>query len=508
MVSPDPWVWVVGVVAALTYALHGFNGLLSRDLSLYSYAGQQVADGVPPYIGVMNRAGPLAHAIPALGVGVARLGGWDDVLVMRATFLVIAAVCTSAVYVLVRDTFRSPLTGLVGSGAFLTFAGFIHYASNGPREKTPMTLFVVGALWAVTRRRWFAAGVFVSLATLCLQIAFFPTFTAVAVGAVLLARGHRVRALVRVVLGGAVPVVIFGVYFALVGSLRQALDAFLLVNARYTEPDPLLPKLGSSVDDLLSAYGVSVWPIIAGAVALVALPLVLRREVDRPVDPSLPVLTAFAVALVTGLLWNLRDYDAWPDLFPLLPLCAVGIGGLFMVATRRLSQASTLVLVVVLFAIATGTAVYESVSRRDDRLETQRASVAAVLDQLPADATVTSLEAPQPLVLGKKTNPTRYQMFSGGMAPFVDDVWPGGLQAFRRQLVDQPTTLVAVGNTMPPFWRRGLAPEYEYVGSAPDWLWYARTSLGPETLSDLRVATGLDPVDDVDRSAAPGADRE
>ncbi len=65
-----------------------------------------------------------------------------------------------------------------------------------------MTLFVVCALWAVTGRRWFTAGVCVSLATLCLQIAFFPTFTAVVAGVLLLAAGRRVRALVRVAAGG------------------------------------------------------------------------------------------------------------------------------------------------------------------------------------------------------------------------------------------------------------------------------------------------------------------
>ena len=67
--------FLVGAVALLTYALHGVNGMLTRDLAVYSYAGQQVADGVPPYVGILNRAGPLAHAIPAIGVWIARTAG-------------------------------------------------------------------------------------------------------------------------------------------------------------------------------------------------------------------------------------------------------------------------------------------------------------------------------------------------------------------------------------------------------------------------------------------------
>ena len=64
----DPYVPIVGVVSLVTFALHGVTGSLSRDLSVYTYAGQQVVDGHPPYLGILNRAGPLAHLAPALGV--------------------------------------------------------------------------------------------------------------------------------------------------------------------------------------------------------------------------------------------------------------------------------------------------------------------------------------------------------------------------------------------------------------------------------------------------------
>ena len=89
--SADPLVFAVGGVALVTYALHGFNGMLTRDLAVYSYAGQQVAEGVPPYVGILNRAGPLAHVIPGIGVVIARIGGFDDVHTLRLLFLAIAA---------------------------------------------------------------------------------------------------------------------------------------------------------------------------------------------------------------------------------------------------------------------------------------------------------------------------------------------------------------------------------------------------------------------------------
>ena len=111
--TPDPLVFLVGAVAFVTYILHGFHGTLTRDLGLYSYAGQQVADGVPPYMEVLNRAGPLAHVFPAVGVIIARVGGFDDVVTMRVFFMLIAVVCACAVYILGRDVFSSRLAGLV-----------------------------------------------------------------------------------------------------------------------------------------------------------------------------------------------------------------------------------------------------------------------------------------------------------------------------------------------------------------------------------------------------------
>src|SRR5665809_119769 len=74
------------------FLLHGFGGLLTRDLALYAYSGQQFAEGVPPYVAVLNRAGPLAHMVPGLGAMIARALGTDDLLTMRVLMMVLSAV--------------------------------------------------------------------------------------------------------------------------------------------------------------------------------------------------------------------------------------------------------------------------------------------------------------------------------------------------------------------------------------------------------------------------------
>ena len=487
----DPVVLLVAAVALLTYVLHGFDGLLTRDLSIYAYAGQQVADGVPPYLGVLNRAGPLAHVIPALGVGAARLGGFDEVIAMRVLFLLLAIACTTAVYVLGRDLFARRLAGVVSAAVFLGFHGFIEYAANGPREKTPMALFVVLALWAVVHRRWAAAGVFVSLATLCLQIAFFPAIATTTVGAIVLAGPGRLRALVRIALGGAVPVAVLALWFTVTGSLRESVDAFVLINAKYTVPNPPLDDLDWVLENTVQAYGVVwMWLFLGGTTLLVlggllaAVPAVRRRE------PSVVVMPALAAGVVLGVWWNLRDYDSWADLFPLLPFAAVGVGSLVPLLSHLLPPRALGALGLTASAAAVVASVQWSVTTRDTLLEDQRRAVDAVLDELPADATVTSVEAPQALVLTGRTNPTPHQMFRSGLEDFVDDTWPGGLDAFARDLVDERPTLVVLGRATYDYWRAAIKPDYVCVGNAPGWSWWAERKLGEERIAALRDATG------------------
>jgi hypothetical protein len=506
--SPAAWrradwlVVAVGAVSIVVYTVHGFHGTLTRDLGVYGYAGQQVADGVPPYLGILNRAGPLAHVLPGVGVLIARLGGFDDVITMRVLFMLIATACTCTVYLWGRDLFRSRSAGLVSAGTLLAFYGFIQYASNGPREKTPMTLFIIVALWAVTRRWWFTAGVGVSLATLCLQTAFPSTGAAVVVGVLLLAQGGRLRALGRIALGGLVPVVVLGVWFAVAGSLRASIVGFYTLNERYTVPNPITEKVDAAWLDMHTAYGATVWLLFAGLAAVVLRSLAAVSRRTRVADPAVPVLPALAAGVLAGLAWTLRDYDAWPDLFPVLPFAAVGIGSVFALAERHLSRRTAGAVAAVFSVAALVIALMFSVSMRDDTLDVQRHDTDAVLAQLPKDATITSIEAPQPLVLTGRTNPTRYQMFRNGLQDYMEDTWPGGLTGFKQDLVAQHPDLIAVGETVSHSWRASIEPDYVYVGSAPVWGWYARASLGEAKIAALRKAAGFDASDPLARPEA------
>src|SRR3712207_5803472 len=117
----DPLAGLAGVVALAVFLLHRWDSVLSRDLALYSYAGQQVADGVPPYVGVLNRAGPLAHLLPAIGVLAGRTLGVDEVLSMRVFYMLVSVAAVCVTYLLGRDLFASRAAGLATAATLLSF---------------------------------------------------------------------------------------------------------------------------------------------------------------------------------------------------------------------------------------------------------------------------------------------------------------------------------------------------------------------------------------------------
>lgn len=482
----DPLAPVAGVVALATFALHGVNGVLSRDLAVYAYAGQQFADGSPPYQGILNRAGPLAHMIPGVGVAAARVGGFDDLLGMRLLYLLISAVCVALVYLLGRDLLRSRLGGLASAAAFLSFAGFIEYASGGPREKTPMLLFLVAALWAASRRRWFTAGLLLSLATLVLQLAFPAGIAALLVGLLAEPPGRRLRGFAAIVLGGLVPVALGAAYLALVGAAGDALAGFLTINARYTTGSAFLENAGRNWRIVRTGYGFSTWFIVVGVVAILVVSLLTLVVQSRRRDEGGPMLVAIGVTTVAALAWTARDFDGWPDLFVLLPFAALGVGTLVRELGAHLPRRASVAVALAWTVAAVTVAVTFSVTERDHTLVRQRASVDRVLSVLPAGSDIVVISAPQPLVLSGKTNSTRYAMLTSGLDDYVDDTWPGGMVGFTDSILRQRPALIAVAPPRSAWAATTFGSEYVRVQRAPGWVWFADRALGPDVLSALR----------------------
>ncbi|MFC4783301.1 ArnT family glycosyltransferase [Nocardioides sp. MAHUQ-72] len=481
----DPLVPLTAVVALAVYVTHGFDGGLTRDLGVYAYGGQQVAEGVPPYVAIVNRAGPLAHFLPGIGAWVARLVGVDDVLGMRVFFLLIAVACVVVTYLLARDVFRSRATGVVAAAALLSVRGFVIYATYGPREKTPLVLFCALALLAVVHRRWATAGFCIALATLTWQPAFFALGAGAAVAALLQAE-RRLGSLVRIAVGGLAPLLAVVAAYAVVGDLKFFIDDFVLVNARYTEQVSLMTEPRIIWEATKEIYGWTTWLLIGGLVAVVLQALASVRSALRH-DPRAAALVGMGVLAIVGALWSLKAYNGWPDCFFVFPVVMVGIGGLAPLLGRLLPRPALVALVAVWAVVSVVITTTYAVTTRNHDLDEQRRDVEAVQRVLP-DARIMSLEAPPALVLAHQRNPTRFQLFGNGLTGYLDDVWPGGREGYARWVARRAPELLAVGTESGHrSWLEGvLQRDFVLVGESPEWDWYVRPEVGPDRVEELR----------------------
>lgn len=495
----DPLVALFTALGALVYVVPGFEGWLTRDSALYVYAGQMVAEGAAPYEAAMNRAGPFAHLLPGAGVWLGRLAGADDVLGARLVFFALSVVCVPLTYLVARRALDSRMAGAVAAGAFLAFTGFADFATGGPQSKTPVVTFLLCALLCTLGRRRAWAGVWTAVGTLTWQ----PVFAAAAAGAAVAILAEpgwrdRVRAGTRYAGGGLAVLLVMVAYFWLHDALRYFVEGFFTANAEYTKQPSALGDLPVTWELLMEGFGPGVWVLLGGTAALLAagaatlLPRWSRRRV--------PLLT-LAAAQLAGLAWSVSIFNGWADAFMLLPLSAVGVGLIGLAidrlagrrpdrgpATRLATRLATGLVAVAVLAVAASSAVvlHRSAERT---LLVQRAATEAVVGRLPAEAPVLSVEAPHPLVLSARHNPTRYLLFTNGLDLYFDDHLIGGLDGYADWIADERIAAIALTDARSHEWIEPLLEEqYVEVGTAPDWVWYVRKDVD----SDVRRAMRAD----------------
>jgi hypothetical protein len=493
---------LVFVLACTLFSLHGTQGPLDRDLGVFLYGGEQVAHGVPSYVGIFNSVGPLADAVPGLVVLVGDHLGIDPIVASRTVYLALSAGCCAVLYVLGRRTLHSRAAGFLAAAVLAGAATFTEFASDGPREKTLMLLFLLLALVWLLDRRWFLAGLATAAATLTWQPAF-AVAVAAALVAVAVERGGRIRAAVSYVVGGLVPTAIAVAVFAANGALRPAIDGFVVINAGYTRQPSLLndPAL-----DLRLMWGGYAWTILPFLVGLAALPLLLAAHWDAGGGRR----RALGVVLAGGLAsvgWLLVAMNGSPDLFDVLPFGALGFAGLVALVAAALPEPGRLAVVGSCVATAMIATAVVAVATRTDELAAQRAVVDGVMDRLPPGATVLSVNAPDAMVLSGRTNPTPWQVFNGSEDRFLNATMPGGLSQYAAWVSQTRPDLIVLGDRNPEAWlRRVLRLQYDDIGSTGRWHWYASTSLGLSRLQLLRSTViadrGLLPPP---RSLQPGA---
>jgi hypothetical protein len=484
---------VVALVAGAIYVAHGYSGLLSRDLGVFTYGGEHVARGIPPYLGIFNSVGPLADLVPGLAIWLGHQAGLDPILSERLLFTLLSVACCVILSVLARDIFGLRAAGFLAPAVFLSFQRFTQLASDGPREKTTMLVFLLATLVLVGRRRWVAAGVCTALATLAWQPSFAVAVVAAVVGLLCLPRGRWLAA-GRFVVGGMIPSAATVAYFVATGALHAAISGFVTVNVLYTHQPSLLSAPASTLRFLWIGYRFSLVVFAVGLVALLTLTaahvggLVMRSRLLPDHARAVAVATV-GLAALTGSAWTLIAINGAPDLFELLPFAALGVCGAILALARWLSPRLVTALVAAVASAAVALAAVESVGTVGFRLDQQRADIAAVLAAAPRGASLFSINAPEVLAITGRTNPSHFQLFDGAINAYIDHTWPGGLKGFSGYVTHLRPTLVAISSGYASAWpQRMLTHHYWRVGRGASWSWFLSRSAGPRALAAVRAA--------------------
>ena len=490
LASADPLIGLVGAVSFVVYVLHGFEAALTRDLGVYTYAGQRFLAGDPPYVAIMNRAGPLAHVLPAVGIWLGRLAGVGDIHGARAFFMLLAVGCVCLVYVVVRDLTRCRAAAVIAAAGFLSFEGFLDLAASGPREKTPMALFLLAALLALLHRRWATSGILIALATLTWQPVFFVAAVAALVAA-LLAPDRRAQALARIGLGGAATSAVVLVYYAANGALHTFFEGFLLINAQYTRQPHAWSDPAGVWGALRSGYGPGVWVVLLGLAAVLVLGVVSAGAAWRTREVAAVTWVSLGAGCLGGLIWSSTAFNGWADSLVLLPFAAIGVGGCAAAVIRRLNGRVAVPVTVTLALIGTAYATGFSVTTRRNDLSDQRAAIATILHLGPRHATMLSVQAPEVLVMTHRVNPTPYQMYGWGFSDYVDHTYPGGLAGFVAWIDRSAPTYIVMESGMRPWWLLPYLQEhYRKVRAAPQFdFWVSRSAVKHRVRLAMRQAS-------------------
>jgi hypothetical protein len=135
--------------------------------------------------------------------------------------------------------------------------------------------------------------------------------------------------------------------------------------------------------------------------------------------------------------------------------------------------------------IATTMGLVFSLRPYDETLPEQRAQVRYYMSKLPDDATIVSIEAPQPLALSGKRDPFRHQMFGLGLSTYVDHTFPGGRPGLRKAIARRHPEVITMGKYHRKWMDPLLTKEYVRIPSGLGFTWYISRAVGKDVIDQL-----------------------
>lgn len=455
------------LIAAFVYMQYGFQGTLDRDDATYTYSGQRMLAGVPPYQSITLAKGPVTPLITFLGAYVASVIGEGSLIIVRYEFWLLGCLTVVSIYLLSHSVSRSRRMAVFAALIFLGFWGFGRHVVSGPRPKAPVVLFVVLCLWLVAEKRWFWAAFFGCVGFLTWQpilvyIPFIIMFAVIQADS----PGEQWKNLRKTIAGALLPVLGVVGYFWYTDGLSEFIEYFFLFRFKYLgatagmiRPESrLIGRLRKIVISILDGYDSMAFPILLGMLMLTGMTArrvaaCLRRadsvglwwrdawsKIWRLIrrDPYVPLLATFFAPLA----WSLMDYQGYPDFYVFLPYVSIGFArfldagvqslGRRQEGKRWLEQCLVAGLCVLLIFTAYSTYYFSQETGLRQQLKWADSIAGKYLSQSEGKLWVIGL--PEVLVLLETSTPSPYVFVGPGITNLIEMTWPGGFAGWIGEI--------------------------------------------------------------------------
>ena len=405
-------------LAFVIYLFTGFNAPLQRDPGIYIYSANMALDGIPPYKSIFDHKGPGAPLILASLAKLYSIFSKDilgEILFIRVITIFLISLIPILIFFISLD-FLNENAAFLTSLVFITFFGFTFFAS-APRPKGFMLLFETLFLLFIIRKNYLWAGFFASAAAIVWQ----PMGLFVLAG---LYDSIKEKKWKKYIAGSFILPVLTLFYFVYHGSLNYLWDGMVLFNLKYLDTRPIISNIENIRTALKTGYSNSTAFILLGIFLFIQF--YRKKEFPRILLYSFPL----------PILWSIADFQGPPDMFPLLPYAALGLGYLFQKIQFKKYDFYIVSLALVLIAIVPHRPVKTSLSLQYEE---------AIKVKERFNGEIITIGAPHFMALAGLKNPSRYLFVLRGIDKKIEQEYPNGIDGWLNFLMKTKPKALVIG---------------------------------------------------------------
>ncbi|MFL6278023.1 MAG: DolP-mannose mannosyltransferase [Blastocatellia bacterium] len=466
-ITPTAWlalaVFLLGALVMLMY--HPFQQIVHNDSAIYDYMAQCVLRGQVLYRDVIDSKAPGSLFLSALVMAVGKAFGLQDIIAVRAFYVLLAGVLCAMTFLVARVYLRNNLVAVFAALLPLVSPDFAEMIVQGTRPKIPMIICGLLTLYLLAKDRPFWAGICSMLACLCWQPGLAFAGIALLIASRYLTSWRDLRAL-KVAAGAAIPLAVLLIYFLAVGALRDLWLWTIAYNYLYYHP-ALKQSVGTNVivlwDSLRQAMGANLlwvkislvgWLIYAGE----RLWAKIESRSLGPQAESFKDALLFPPLIYVTFYLTFYNSDGEENLIPLYPFIAIFAGYFILLVVRlierlpwiaRAPRRAALIawlpllpLVLILLSIYHHARGYRLEAGRT--LQDQQREFQAVAELLAPEDKIYVHGTVELLVFLNRPNMNRYIYLVLGKDDFIGERMPGGFRAVLDQMEAEAPKVIAL----------------------------------------------------------------